>query len=135
MESTKYQHTKNIILNEYFSIGILEVLKESLQLFEVIMPQIFKNAVAAYDRDLKVLKSSENSKTLVKETISNETREYLEKHQFSYDIDLYRFIEAKFYIQYRLFVKPSGWIDFFELKIYLCLFISKVRNPNTAQVP
>lgn len=93
------------LLEHYFVIGLLEQLRETLQLFEVLMPKIFNSAVETFDVNPAVAKKTVNSETIDKEDISDSTRKVLEKTIFNYDMDLYLFIQSKFYLQYRTFVE------------------------------
>ena len=98
-----YTLTKKMVLINYFAIGILERMDETLLLFEEIMPDIFKGASKVYVKEY-IQESVENSKSLNGTKISDELRGYLEHNAFTYDMDLYRFIYAKFMIQYNKFV-------------------------------
>ena len=117
-----YQYAKKLVIEEYFLIGLLEEFEKSLKLFEFLLPDIFKGASYLYAhtkynkkkrrrRDLSP-KSPTSSKTLIKINrmttnkkipISNETRSILEEGSFKYDMDLYKFIEWKFFEQYGSF--------------------------------
>ena len=103
----KYEYTKSIALNQYHSIGLLERLRDSLRLFEKIMPRVYHGAVAAYDNEEKVMKATHNSKTINVLPISNKTRTWLERTHFKYDMDLYRYVVAKFNLQFERFVGDS----------------------------
>lgn len=98
-----YSYTKNLIMNDYLVLGILEEFKKTLTLFEVMMPEIFTGALETV-KDEKVTSAAAAMKTNKKAGLSNETRVFLEQNQFSYDMDLYRFIKAKFYKQYAYMV-------------------------------
>lgn len=101
-----YSYTKNLIMNDYLVIGILEEFKKTLNLFEIMMPEIFTGALQTVT-DEKVTSAAAAMKTNKKAGLSNETRIFLERNQFSYDMDLYHFVKAKFYKQYAYMVGPN----------------------------
>lgn len=43
-----YKKTRERVLNDYFFIGLLEHLEESLQALELLLPKYFKGAVEIY---------------------------------------------------------------------------------------
>ena len=43
-----YKKTRERVLNDYFFIGLLEHLEESLQALELLLPRYFKGAVEIY---------------------------------------------------------------------------------------
>ena len=104
LKQKTYEYTKIIALNEYHSIGILERLRDSLQLFEVILPKIYTGAVQALEQSQQVEKVIHNSASIERREITNQTRLWLERTHFRYDMDLYKFILAKFNLQYDRFV-------------------------------
>lgn len=104
LKQKTYEYTKIIALNEYHSIGILERLRDSLQLFEVILPKIYTGAVQALEQSQQVEKVIHNSASIERREITNQTRLWLERTHFKYDMDLYKFILAKFNLQYDRFV-------------------------------
>ena len=94
------EYAKYIILNEYFTIGLLEEFSVTLQLFEKLMPRLFLGAEEVYySENVRIEKAKKISASAFKTGISNETRKWLEQGIFRHDMDLYRFIEAKFWIQ------------------------------------
>lgn len=90
------EYTKNIVLNNYFAVGILEDFSETLKLFEKIMPQIFTGVTNLYENDVSVKKIVTDTKTLSRGQISEVNRAYLEKNVFAYEVDLYNFVHVKF---------------------------------------
>ena len=101
----RYQYTKFIILHEYFVIGILEDFLTTLQLFEKLIPDLFDQATKVYQSsNSKIENAKKMSASVAKTGINGETRKWLENGIFSYDMDLYRFIEAKFRLQVQKFL-------------------------------
>ena len=103
--SKAYSYTKQLILNEYFTIGILEQLEKSLKLFSSLMPEIYSGANEVLKTEVIQMKATSSS-SKVSTTISANTRSWLESTHFKYDIDLYKFVVAKFEKQYEKFVVP-----------------------------
>ena len=101
-----YSYTKNLIMNDYLVIGVLEEFKKTLSLFEYMMPEIFSGALTTVGSE-KVKSAAAAMKTNKKEGLSNSTRFFLERNQFAYDMDLYSFIRAKFHKQYETFIGPN----------------------------
>ena len=99
-----YDYTKKLILKSYYTIGVLEKLKDTLKLFEKLLPDLYEGGLTVFEKSEKVKKTTHSSATKDKKTISNETRVWLEETHFKYDIDLYRFIVARFNMQFEKFV-------------------------------
>lgn len=100
-----YEYIKSNVLNEFFVIGLLERLVPTLELFEVLLPDYFAGAKSIYLRNHedKMAMQTKN-----KTGISPEMRASLEQNQFKWDMDLYKFIERKFLVQYRTFVDETA---------------------------
>lgn len=102
------EYTKNIVLHEYFAIGILEDFKETLQLFEKLMPKIFTGVSNLYESDAQVKTIVDQTKTLNRYGISEANRKYLQENLFKYEVDLYNFIHVKFLKQLEKFVHSES---------------------------
>lgn len=84
--------TKIKMLQNYYFIGIIEHMKESLQTLERLMPQFFKDAVRSYENlqiDFK-RSSAKNKKPL--SSIPDDKMVTL-ANVFKYEIDLFKFAE------------------------------------------
>jgi len=100
-----YEYAKNLVLNEFFVIGMLERFDDTLALFEKLMPTVYAGALTLSRESELVSKVIEGSAAKVKPSgLTNSTRQWLEATLFSYDIDLYRFVEKKFDLQFKKFV-------------------------------
>lgn len=106
IESSKtkaYEFSKKLVMQDYFMIGILEEFDQTLELFEFLLPEYFKGASQMYhSRDKRDINGMQTSH---KGTITPKTRQKMEQTFFSYDMDLYEFIKAKFHRQYDYFLK------------------------------
>lgn len=107
--SKLYNYAKRMVLINYYVIGVMERFEDSLRLFEIMMPNIFRRASVVYSKSY-IQASIESSKSLRNSSdtsISNNLRAHLERTTFSHDMDLYTFIYAKFSVQYEKFVRVS----------------------------
>ena len=93
---------KNKILNSYLTVGILEELEDSLKLFERLMPNLFKDVFTVMAGE-DVLTSIKHSKSVRSDKMSNHTFEYLCKRAFRYEVDVYKFLVARFKMQLEKF--------------------------------
>ena len=98
------EFTKNLILNEYFTIGLLEDLDTSLRLFERIMPDVFGGVVDVFMNDEKVKDTIMSTKTRNRGKVSDEIRVVMEKTVFNYEMDLFNLVQYKFYQQVKMFL-------------------------------
>lgn len=87
---------KKHIIQDYYMIGILEHFDETLDLFDIMLPEFFSGAKAASKTDL-VQGKQESTKTHGNAGYSNETREILEKGVLRYEMDLYYLCKAVFF--------------------------------------
>ena len=93
LESRIFERAKNVILNDYVAIGILEELNKSLKLFEKLKPQFFNGSVVLAQNliHLAVKTATRNSTPP-----SNATVEHLKKTILRYPYDLYNFVYSRF---------------------------------------
>lgn len=116
-----YSSIKRNILTQYFVIGVMEKFEESLKLFSYVLPEIFGNHAekiakntflnrihrksiqsrALFSRPSSSDASQNGTELKTSSLISNKLRQKLRDNQFSYDYDLYKFIYAKFVIQFQ----------------------------------
>jgi len=89
-------YVKNIVLNGYFAIGLLEEFEKTLKLFEKTMPVIFRGASALFSSDRKVQEIVTDTKTINRGSVGLMARSALEREVFGYEMDLFRFIQDKF---------------------------------------
>ena len=99
-----YDYTKYLVLNEYFIVGVLEHFDKTLDLLAAQLPDYFKGGKDVYYNSPAVKRMVESMRTQHKQPLNNKTRSYLEVEDFKYDMDLFRFVEAKFMIQYSRYV-------------------------------
>ena len=50
-----YKKTRERVLNDYFFVGILEHLEETLQALEILLPKYFTGAVEIYNTERLML--------------------------------------------------------------------------------
>ena len=61
-----YEYAKNLVLNEFFVIGVLERLEDTLALFENLMPKVYEGASDVYRESERVAKAMKGSAAKVK---------------------------------------------------------------------
>lgn len=88
------ERAKKHVINNYFVIGILEDFKNTLQLFEKMLPEIFRGAPMIYEKIGEQIQNQ--TSTAKKETISDEARRKLATGPLRYQVDLYNLIKSLF---------------------------------------
>lgn len=108
-ECLTYPHTaksleiaKNNIIQKYPIIGLTSDYRNSLVLFEKIMPNWFSGLVEIYDGKYGKSSFLQKQKTGKKFPVSDLAYAYLER-KLKYEIELYQFIKARYEIQKRLY--------------------------------
>jgi len=90
-----YKKTRERVLNDYFFIGLLEHLEESLQALELLLPRYFKGAVEIYKTE-QIQRQSKTTITNNKKEISEKTKKYFEQGPLKYEKKLYDFTKNIF---------------------------------------
>ena len=98
-KSHALSYVKNNVLNGYFVIGLLEEFETTLKLFEQTMPVIFRGVSGLFSSDRKVQEIVSDTKTINRGNVGLIARAALENEVFRYEMDLFRFIQAKFHKQ------------------------------------
>ena len=86
---------KNNIATRFFMVGILEQFDETVQLFEKMLPRYYEGAWNLYNTP-EVQMHRNQTKTINRKEVSNETREFFEKGPLKYNYDLYHYAKAIF---------------------------------------
>lgn len=93
LEASKYA-----LLYRFYTVGILEDLKLSLDLFEVMMPEYFEGASGLLNSK-EVLASKEDSASLNIVKLTEKNKQVLRNGLLRYEYDLYEFAKVLFYRQ------------------------------------
>lgn len=100
VEKSKYN-----LLNNFHVVGILEQFDDTLNLFEKMMPRIFKNVQEAWHSD-RVQQKRQGTKSVHQVKMNNASRLYFQTGPLKYEWDLYSFARALFNERMRVLGVP-----------------------------
>ena len=86
---------KERLVHDYHVIGILEQFEDTLELFEVMMPRYYKDALKVWKSD-SVQNTRDQTQSLNKTELSQEAKDKLRSGILKYEYDLYQFTRALF---------------------------------------
>ena len=94
-EKLAVEHAKHKLLTFYYVVGILEQWDDTLNLFEKMMPNVYKDVQKVW-HSKKVQDRRASTKTVNAVKMSNFSREYFQNGPLKYEWDLYSFARVLF---------------------------------------
>ena len=92
------ERARILIARQYYMVGIVEDMKNTLKLLEKILPGYFKGGVEVFEKSEFVRKHFADENVGIKKA-SNATKLSLKRNVLRYEYDLYMFARAKFEMQ------------------------------------
>jgi len=97
------------LLKEYYIVGTLEKIEESLRLLEHTLPQFFSGVLGVF-REQDVQEVANSTRTLEKPQLSQHLRQELAMDSLRYEMELFAFIQSVLYKKYTSFgFHPEDW--------------------------